>query len=237
MNILIIDDDILLAEKIRLIFEKKIISNRIKILSNYQEFLRELVVIKSYDIILIDIILEKNWLKNGIDIVNIIRKEDKCIPLIIISWLDDICWLEKAFKKWASDYIIKPFRLKELELRIYKWFKIYFYSNKSNDCDFLMYEDLVYNLEENSFYYNDEKLNLTKWQKYLLWVFITNKERILSERFLIEKIWGDIWFVVERNLRIVILRLKKSLIPYWLDVWIKNIRWEWYIFEKKDYEV
>jgi len=33
MNILIIEDDLLLAEKIKLVFEKKIISNRIKILA------------------------------------------------------------------------------------------------------------------------------------------------------------------------------------------------------------
>jgi DNA-binding response OmpR family regulator len=146
--------------------------------------------------------------------------------------MSDIEWLEKWFNIWASDYIVKPFRLKELEIRIYKWFKLYFYSDKSNNCEFLEYNWLKYHLDENLFYYNEKKLILTKWNKYLLWIFISNKEKKLTERFLIEKIRGDIWFVVERNLRIVILRLKNNLKDYWIDWWIENIRWEGYIFKK-----
>lgn len=231
MNILIIEDDIILANKLKLTFEKKILSNRINTIYSYKNFLRELVVIQSYDIILVDLFLwDKD--KTGIDIINIIRKEDKCIPVIIISWMSDIEWLEKWFNIWASDYIVKPFRLKELEIRIYKWFKLYFYSDKSNNCEFLEYNWLKYHLDENLFYYNEKKLILTKWNKYLLWIFISNKEKKLTERFLIEKIRGDIWFVVERNLRIVILRLKNNLKDYWIDWWIENIRWEGYIFKK-----
>lgn len=228
MNILIIEDDLDLAEKIKLIFFKKILSNRIKILHSYKAFLRELTIIWSYDIILVDIILWWNETKTWIDIINIIRRDYKCIPIVIISWMSEISRLEKWFDMWASDYITKPFRLRELEIRIYKWFKIYFYSDKSNNCSFLNYNWLTYHLEENIFYYNDVKLNLTKWNKYLLWIFISNKEKILSERFLIEKIRWDIWFVVERNLRIVILRLKYSLKEYWLENRIQNIRGEWY---------
>lgn len=232
MNILIIEDDIVLAEKIKLTFEKKILSNRIKTIDSYKSFLRELTVIQSYDIILVDLILWDNEIKTGIDIINVIRLENKCIPIIIISWMSEISRLERWFNIWASDYITKPFRLKELEIRIYKWFKIYFYSDKSNNCSFLNYNWLTYHLEENTFYFNNIKIELTKWNKYLLWIFISNKEKILSERFLIEKIWWDIWFVVERNLRVVILRLKKALEEHWLDNWIENVRWEWYILKK-----
>jgi response regulator of citrate/malate metabolism len=57
MNILIIEDDLFLADNIKNIFEKKIITNRIKIISNYVEFCRELSSIKGYDIILVDILL------------------------------------------------------------------------------------------------------------------------------------------------------------------------------------
>jgi hypothetical protein len=30
----------------------------------------------------------------------------------------------------------------------------------------------------------------------------------------------------------VILRLKKALKPIWIESWIYNVRWEWYIFRK-----
>jgi response regulator of citrate/malate metabolism len=57
MNILIIEDDSLLAENLKRTFDKKIVTNRIKVISKYLEFSRELNIIKSYDIILVDILL------------------------------------------------------------------------------------------------------------------------------------------------------------------------------------
>jgi response regulator of citrate/malate metabolism len=57
VNILIIEDDLLLARNIAKIFEKKVVTNRIKIISNYAQFALELSIINSYDIILVDIFL------------------------------------------------------------------------------------------------------------------------------------------------------------------------------------
>lgn len=234
MNILIIEDDVILAEGIKKVFQERIISNRVKIASSYKEFLFELKIIRSYDIILIDIVLEKWCVKNWIDIVKIIRREDKCIPVIIISGHTDLIWLENAFNSWASDYIIKPFRLKELELRIFKWFKIYFYSDKSNNCKEINYYWLRYDLNENIFYFYEQKIDLTKANKYLLSIFLSSPEKLFRQNLLIEKIWWDISFLLDRNLRIVVLRLKTSLKQYWLDSRIQNIRGEWYMLKKDD---
>jgi response regulator of citrate/malate metabolism len=57
MNLLIIEDDIFLANKIKQIFEKKIISNRVNILTSFDEFTRKIYLINSYDIVLVDILL------------------------------------------------------------------------------------------------------------------------------------------------------------------------------------
>jgi hypothetical protein len=57
MNLLIIEDDIFLANKIKQIFEKKIISNRVNILTSFDEFTRKIYLINSYDRVLVDILL------------------------------------------------------------------------------------------------------------------------------------------------------------------------------------
>ena len=232
MNILIIEDDLFLSLNIKKVFEKKILSNRIKIINSFDKFLNELWIIDSYDIVLIDILLKWKSNKNWINILEIIRRKKLFIPLVIISWLNSIERLEKAFDNWANDYIIKPFRLKELEIRIFKWFTIYFHTyNLNNKCK-LQYNWLTYNLLKNEFDYKKKEINLSKNNKYLLSIFLKNKEEIISRKILISKIWWDLDYTINRNLRIKILRLKRRLKPFWIDDWIICVRWEWYIFRK-----
>lgn len=231
MNLLIIEDDLFLANKIKIIFEKNNLINRVKILSTFDSFLCEFYLINSYDIILVDIILWKWIKKNWIDIVQYIRDKNIVLPIIIISWINDIWFLKLAFDKWANDYICKPFRINELEIRVLKWFNNFFSNNKLVNKSFLKYDSLIYDFTQNVFYFNWYELILTKTSKYLLLLFVSKSEELLSEIYLVEKIWWDS-NLFDRNLRIVIYRLKKSLELYWIDWWIKNIRWEWYILEK-----
>jgi DNA-binding response OmpR family regulator len=58
MNILIIEDDIFLAKNIKKVFKKRVITNLITLISSYEDFIKELPIIKSYDIILVDIMLK-----------------------------------------------------------------------------------------------------------------------------------------------------------------------------------
>ncbi len=231
MNILIVEDDYLLANRIKEVFEKKIVTNRIKILQTYENFIKEYTLIWNYDIFLIDILLWQNKDKNGIDIIENIRKKNKSSPIIIVSWLDDITWLEKWFTKWANDYLVKPFRLKELELRVINWFKNYYYKpwfiqeNKN-------YNWLEYNVLENNFYYKNQLLTLTKQSKFLLSILFQKPENLCTEEFLKDKMWLDIVSIIDRNLRINVLRLKQSLKPYNIDNWIVNSRGEWYMLKK-----
>lgn len=229
MNFLIVEDDIFLASKLKLLFDKKWKTNLVKVINNYLEFLDELSIIKIYDIILLDINLwdkKKSW----IDIIKLIRDKSINTPIIIISWIDNISNISNVFNLWASDYIIKPFRFEELEVRVLKWLKFNFFKINTftnNICYFW----LLYNIEINEFYYNWKTLNLTKKNKYLLYIFLLNKEKFLSIDFIENKIFWNYDNYKNKNIRIYIFRLRLILKDFWIDSWIKNIRWEWYIFK------
>lgn len=234
MNILIIEDDIFLAEKIGNIFQSKIITNRVQLLYSFNDFINHMNIVSSYDIVLTDIRLWKENKNNDwYEIIKLIRKKWLKIPIVVISWNNEIDWLRYSFDCWANDYIIKPIRLKELEVRVLNWFKNYYLSNVNFFWKINYYKDLSYNIDNNEFYYKDKAILLTKNNKYILSLFFANPEKILSESFLIEKIWGDIYLIVNRNLRVNILRLKKGLEPFWIDKRIQNIRWEWYLLSHK----
>ena len=232
MNILIVEDEIYLAEKIKNIFSNKIISNRIKILHSYTCFLNELSIIESYDIILVDIMLSDYDKKTGIDIVKIIRKKNINIPIIIISSMSDYHRIEWWFDAWANDYIKKPFRIRELEIRVLKWFKTYFLSLYFGNDKTISYNWLMYNIWENQFYYDWELIKLTRKNKYILSILLSKPEKLISNTYLIEKIWWDIYMVIERNLRVSIHRLKAELEKHDCHNRIVNVRWEWYMLKK-----
>lgn len=232
MNILIIEDDIILANNLKKIFEKKVIVNQIIVENTYNWFLNVIDIIESFDIIILDIILECKDKKTWIDIIKIIRDKSYNIPIVVISAFSELEWIETAFNVWASDYIIKPFRLKEIEIRILKWFKVYLKSLNFSGNEIIEYNDLTYSVKENQFYFKNNEIKLTKKSKYILLILLSSAEKLITDRLLIEKIWCDRGDILDRNLRICILRLKKSLISIWIDGRIKNIRGEWYTLKK-----
>ena len=63
MNILIIEDDLFLAEKIKNLFETRIITNRVSVINSLKSFYNHLSIIWSYDIILTDIKGKGRFLK------------------------------------------------------------------------------------------------------------------------------------------------------------------------------
>ena len=230
MNFLIIEDDIFLSSKLKYLFDKRENTNLVTVVNNYLQFLNEISIIKIYDVILLDINL---WdkLKSWIDIIKLIRDKAIYVPIIIVSWIDDIANMAKVFSLWASDYIIKPFRFEELEIRVLKWFKTNFLKSEDSSTN-IIYNWLLYDCDKNNFYYNWIIINLTKKNKYLLSIFFLDKEKFLSQNFIENKLFWNYDLFQNKNIRIYIYRLRKSLKYIWIDNWIKNIRGEWYIFKK-----
>lgn len=231
MNFLIIEDDNFLALKIKLSFEKKFSTNNITIVSSYEWFLNELFIVRLYDVILVDINLWNNK-KNWFDIIKLIRKKWINIPIIVISWSDEVDLIDYSFEIWATDYIVKPFRCEELEVRVSRWFRTYFFNLSNIKDDLINYNWLEFSLLENEFYYKWKKIILTKKNKYLLSIFLSNQEKFLSTTYLINKLWWNIELIEDKNIRVYICRLKNILKDIWIDDWINNVRWEWYIFKK-----
>lgn len=232
MNILIIEDDEFLARRIQQTFERTVITNRITVLYSYEEFISHIGDISYYDIILTDIWLNCHLKKNGIDIVKNIRSKWILTPVVMISAYNDISMIQEAFKYWANDYLVKPFRLQELEIRTLRWFNSYFSNLNIQKNEDKTYGEMTYSFDKNEFYYQNSLISLTKKQKFLLYLFFSQPESLLTESYLSGKIWWDIYEEKHRNLRVVILRLKKALKPIWIESWIYNVRWEWYIFRK-----
>src|SRR5690606_7093786 len=73
-----------------------------------------------YDLFITDIFLGKDK-NNGLDFCEKLRTLNIDTPIMVITSIYSLEYLEKAFSLGVNDYIMKPFHPKELELRIHRW--------------------------------------------------------------------------------------------------------------------
>lgn len=75
---------------------------------------------KSYSVIILDLMLP---ILDGLQVLKMIRKEDKKTPIIILSAKSQEKDILEGFKIGADDYLTKPFSPDELTFRVKKLFE------------------------------------------------------------------------------------------------------------------
>jgi len=232
MNILIIEDDEYFASQIKKTFLSQNFANRVTHICSFKQYVLSAYTVASYDIVLLDVNLSEQNDTEWFKILSDIRKRNTNIPVIIISSHCEYSFLEEAFNSWANDYIIKPFRTRELQIRIQRWFRNYVLSEYFTVHKTLKYHELLYDMSTYEFYIWWKKLSLWKGNKYILSLFLIHREDLVRQDYFIEKIWWHSERNYDKNLRIKIMRLRKKLEFFWCWNWIHTIRGEWYIFKK-----
>ena len=159
-------------------------------------------------------------------------KEIGDFPVIFLTAYDDEVNVVMGFELGADDYITKPFRLKELLVRIKSVFRRY--NNDSGDGK-IKVKDLVVNTNEAKVYKNGKEIVLTAMEYRLLLILLNNRGCVLSRTQLLENIWdvaGD--FVEDNTLTVYIKRLRDKIEENPTEPkYIKTIRGLGYIIENE----
>mgnify|MGYP004517983141 FL=1 len=159
-------------------------------------------------------------------------KEIGDFPVIFLTAYDDEVNVVMGFELGADDYITKPFRLKELLVRIKSVFRRY--NNDSTDGR-IKVKDLVVNTNEAKVYKNGNEIVLTAMEYRLLLILLNNRGCVLSRTQLLENIWdvaGD--FVEDNTLTVYIKRLRDKIEENPTEPeYIKTIRGLGYIIENE----
>ena len=159
-------------------------------------------------------------------------KEIGDFPVIFLTAYDDEVNVVMGFELGADDYITKPFRLKELLVRIKSVFRRY--NNDSGDGK-IKVKVLVVNTNESKVYKNGNEIVLTAMEYRLLLILLNNRGCVLSRTQLLENIWdvaGD--FVDDNTLTVYIKRLRDKIEENPTEPeYIKTIRGLGYIIENE----
>ena len=182
---------------------------------------------KEFSLYILDLTLPDG---SGYDVCKRIKAKGD-LPVIFLTAYDDEVNVIMGFELGADDYISKPFRVKELMLRIKSVMRRY--SNETSD-GIIKINNLKINTNEAKVYKNNEEIVLTAMEYRLLLILLSNRGKVLSRTALLENIWdvaGD--FVEDNTLTVYIKRLRDKIEedPAKPE-FIKTVRGLGYVIEK-----
>jgi DNA-binding response OmpR family regulator len=181
MKILLIEDEPGLAQSItEYLSQKDYVCEHV---STYRGAV-EKITLYSYDCVLLDLMLPDG---NGLDVLEILKKENKQSGVIIISAKDSLDDRVKGILTGADDYLPKPFHLSELSARIYALIRRTQYIGNN----YVQSNELKIDLLSKEVFVNKEKIVLTKKELDLLLFLIGNKNRVVSKNAVAEHLSGD----------------------------------------------
>ena len=160
---------------------------------------------KEFSLYILDLTLPDG---SGYDVCRRI-KEIADLPVIFLTAYDDEVNVVMGFEMGADDYISKPFRVKELLVRIKSVLRRY---NKESSDGLVKIKDLIIYTNEAKVYKNGDEIILTAMEYRLLLILLNNRGRVLSRNQLLENIWdidGD--FVEDNTLTVYIKRLRDKI--------------------------
>ncbi len=170
-----------------------------------------------FDLLIVDVMLPDT---NGFSVY----EKLKGTPAIFVTALGETADKVKGFERGADDYIVKPFEMTELLLRVEAVLRR---THKSESC--YRIDDLVIDFEAKTVTKGGEPVDLTLQEYALLEVLVKNRNIALSRQRLMREAW-DVSFLGEsRTIDVHIQRLRKKL---GLDERIKTVYRLGYRFEE-----
>ena len=166
---------------------------------------RSLIEHYNFDLAIIDMQLPDG---TGFDVSEIFK--NNATSVIFLTVVDDENTIVRAFDEGAQDYIVKPFRIRELLARVRR---ILSANIKNGEKDNIIYMGhAAIHKDEAKVYVNDKIIELTALEYRLLLIFASNKGLLLTRQQILDKIWdADGNFVEDNTLTVYVKRLREKL--------------------------
>ena len=204
INVLIVDDDAMVAELNRLYVARVPgfrCSGSASTLSQAQEMINDPQ--QEIDLVLLDVSLQDG---NGFAVCAAVKANTE-IPVIFLTASDDEYSVVAGLDMGADDYIAKPFRPRELISRIRSVLRRCKKEQRILSCG-----DLRVNVSLATVTKGEKELFLSALEYRLLLLLLQNKGQILTRNQLLEEIWdasGE--YVNDNTLSVYMKRLREKI--------------------------
>lgn len=150
---------------------------------------------------------------DGVEIIKKIREWSN-MPIIVISARSEDEDKIEALDAGADDYLTKPFSVEELLARLrvmQRRIALLQVDNNVNKSSIYTNGKLKIDYVAGCAYKNDEELKLTPIEYKLLCILAKNTGKVLTHKYITQKIWGSAWDSNVASLRVFMATLRKKL--------------------------
>ena len=178
-RILVVDDDVALAEMLTIVlrgegFDPVVVSDGSKVLPAVRE-LRP-------DLVLLDVMLPG---LNGIDVCRQVRAESG-VPIVMLTARTDTIDVVVGLESGADDYVMKPFKPKELVARVRARLR----RNEVAAPEVLTIDDVEIDVLAHRVSRADQIISLTPLEFDLLVALARKPRQVFTREVLLEQVWG-----------------------------------------------
>jgi two-component system response regulator MtrA len=199
-SVLVVDDDASLAEMLSIVlrqegFDSRIVGRGDLALDAFRDY--------KPDVVLLDLMLPG---KDGIDVCKEIRAESG-VPIVMLTAKGDTVDVVVGLESGADDYIIKPFKPKELVARVRARMRR---NDVSND-EGLTIGDVTIDVAGHSVTRDGEPINLTPLEFDLLVCLARKPWQVFTREVLLEQVWGYRHSADTRLVNVHVQRLRSKV--------------------------
>lgn len=156
-----------------------------------------------FDLIISDVMMPN---MDGFEFAKCVRAEDKLVPILFMTALDDKPSKQYGYKLGVDDYVVKPFDAEILMLRVGALLR----RANIERCRELVAGNLRMNADEHTTYVNGEEIALTVREFDLLYKLLSFPKRTFTRSQLMDEFWDYDSSATSRTVDVYMAKLREK---------------------------
>ena len=225
MQILIVEDEVLLAKSLREILEDS--GHEVSLAYDGQEGL-ELARSTPFDLLILDLMLPK---LNGFQVARTLRKERNGIAILMLTAKSDILDRVEGLDSGADYYLTKPFDKRELLACINALLR-----RQGKEVNQISFGNTALDLDSSELICGENTIRLSSKEFQMMKLLLSEGKNNITKNTFLEKIWGYESDATENNVEVYIGFLRKKLMSLSSDISIVASRGLGYHLEEEKHD-
>ena len=223
MKILIVEDEVLLADSLKTLLEKKGFTVEVAYDGETGKDYAETGV---YDLLILDVMMPK---LNGYDLARQVRAERCATPILMMTAKGELEDRIEGLNAGADYYLTKPFDTRELLACINALLR-----RQGDQVDELRFGNTALDLASGMLVCGAERVRLSAKEFDIMRFLLQSKGNNLSKEVLLARVWGFDSNAVENHVEVYVGFLRKKLASIGSNVRIEAVRRLGYHLEVAD---